>query len=129
MSLFDNAKFVQVIGGLVALLWSFIRSLEFYRDTQQTKFGSILQKIDGIAEAAVVETYHGYVEELKRGNRNGPGSKLSHEQAVIARNRARATAMHSAREAGIDILKIIGEDGLAVAIEYAIKRQKGRVEA
>ena len=123
--LLNDPRVLEIIAGLVALLWGAIRSTEFYRSIRDGRIQTLMAHIEEAVEAGVVTTYQEYVEGIKRGI---GGGKLTPEQTRNARAAARMSAINNARARGIDLLKTIGEDGIALAIESAVKRQKGIAE-
>lgn len=123
-ALLQSPEALNVIAGIVTALWALFRGTEWYRSIQASRAATLMGHVEDAVEGAVVATYHDYVEGIKRGGILEP-PRLTAEQAHNARVAARSSAIHNAHALGIDLIKILGEDGIALAIEAAVKRQKG----
>ena len=121
-ALLENPDALTVIAGIVASLWAMFRGTDWYQSIQAGRAATLMGHVEDAVEGAVVATYHEYVEGIKRGV---GGGKLTPEQARNARLSARASAISNGHKLGLDLMKIVGEDGLALEIESAVKRQKG----
>ena len=120
--LIESPEALTVIAGIAGFLWAMFRGTDLYRSIMAGRAATLMGHVEEAVEGAVVATYHEYIEGIKRGV---GGGKLTPEQARNARLSARASAISNGHKLGLDLLKILGEDGIALAIERAVKRQKG----
>jgi len=97
------------------------------------KIGLDLDKIkaDELLEQAVVDTYHGFVKDIKK-DPNGDG-KLSKEEAKqaldMAMDKAKGLSKDVAKQGGKDLFASWGKEALQWGIEKALSKIKGEAKA
>jgi hypothetical protein len=75
-----------------------------------------------VIQLAVAWVYNGYVKPAKDGS---PDGKLSDAQRQEARNKAVEKAKAIAKERGLDLNKVLGEELLEMYVQLAVGKAKG----
>ena len=108
---------LAVIGTLVAALWALARTGRWYTTLRDERFRRTLL----ILEAAIEETYRTYVQAIKAARADG---KLTDAERRHARQLARDRAIALGRQAGIDLLRELGEPFLDMWLTRLVNQAK-----
>lgn len=108
---------VTLLGTVVGGLWAGFKSSEQYQRMQQRRYRKALLAL----ESGVERTYQNYVKAIKAGRADG---RLTEDEKKRARAMARSQAVATAKEAGVDLLSVIGKDFVDVWISRIVTRRK-----
>jgi len=109
---------MTLVGTVIGGLWAGFKTSEQYQRLQQRRYRKALLAL----ESGVERTYQNYVKAIKAGRADG---RLSEDEKKRARAMARAQAIATAKETGLDLLKVIGKDFVDVWISRIVTRRKG----
>lgn len=109
---------ITLLGSAVGAVWAGFKSSEHYQRAQRLRFQKALLAL----ESGVERTYQAYVKAIKAGRSDG---RLTESEKARARSLARTRAIALAKEAGVDLLRVIGEDYVDVWIGKLVRRRKG----
>lgn len=119
------AEWFQALCLIIAGIWTVIKTTDWYKGRKDSR---LMRALD-ILYGKVQETYSdpGGVREQKRASADG---KLTLEQANTAMEKTIRMAKVEAKEAGIKLEKVIGNDGqIRAKIEERISSMKNRMAA
>ena len=105
--------FLELLAAVVAVIWALPRVSDWRERVRQGRLDSLMI----LAEQAVLETYHAYVEEIKRGREDG---KLTLDEAHKARALAEAELLGLAADQFPNLAREYGTAGLEALIERAV---------
>jgi hypothetical protein len=109
---------ITLLGSAVGAVWAGFKSSDEYQRVQRLRFRKALLAL----ESGVERTYQAYVKAIKAGRADG---RLTEEEKARARSLARTRAIALAKEAGVDLLRTIGEDYVDVWIAKLVQKRKG----
>lgn len=109
---------ITLLGSAMGAVWAGFKSSEHYQRAQRQRFQKALLAL----ESGVERTYQAYVKAIKAGRSDG---RLTESEKARARSLARTRAIALAKEAGVDLLRTIGEDYVDVWIGKLVRRRKG----
>lgn len=110
---------LTLVGALFTAVWTFFRSRSWFQQAKRSRYRRALQAV----EAAVEETYRGYVRDIKHAREDG---RLTDVEIRRARNRARERAISLARRDGADLFTELGEDFIDYWITRSVNKLKRR---
>lgn len=105
--------FLELLAAVVAVIWALPRVSAWRERVRQGRLDSLMI----LAEQAVLETYHAYVEEIKRGREDG---KLTLDEAHKARALAVADLLGLAADQFPNLAEEYGQAGVEALIERAV---------
>lgn len=108
---------ITLLGSAIGAVWAGFKSSEEYQRIQRQRFRKALLALEG----GVERTYQAYVKAIKAGRADG---RLTDDEKARARSLARTRAIALAKEAGVDLLRTIGEDYVDVWIGKLVKKRK-----
>lgn len=109
---------ITLLGSAIGAVWAGFKSSEQYQLLERRRFQKALLAL----ESGVERTYQAYVKAIKAGRADG---RLTESEKARARSLARTRAIALAKEAGVDLLRIIGEDYVDVWIARLVRKRKG----
>lgn len=109
---------ITLLGSAMGAVWAGFKSSEHYQRAQRQRFQKALLAL----ESGVERTYQAYVKAIKAGRADG---RLTESEKARARSLARTRAIALAKEAGVDLLRVIGEDYVDVWIGKLVRKRKG----
>jgi hypothetical protein len=109
---------ITLLGSAIGAVWAGFKSSEQYQLLERRRFQKALLAL----ESGVERTYQAYVKAIKAGRADG---RLTESEKARARSLARTRAIALAKEAGVDLLRTIGEDYVDVWIARLVRKRKG----
>lgn len=109
---------ITLLGSAIGAVWAGFKSSEQYQRLERRRFQKALLAL----ESGVERTYQAYVKAIKAGRADG---HLTESEKARARSLARTRAIALAKEAGVDLLRTIGEDYVDVWIARLVRKRKG----
>ena len=109
---------ITLLGSALGAVWAGFKSSDEYQRVQRLRFRKALLAL----ESGVERTYQAYVKAIKAGRADG---RLTEQEKARARSLARTRAIALAKEAGVDLLRAIGEDYVDVWIAKLVRKRKG----
>ena len=114
---FDSESGLAFVGATVAFVWALARTGRWYTRLRDQRFRRALH----ILEAAIEETYRTYVQAIKTARADG---KLTEAERRHARQLARDRALALGKQAGIDLLRELGEPFVDLWITRLVNQAK-----
>jgi hypothetical protein len=116
-SVLGSEQGIVWLGTALGAIWTLFKSSECYQRIRGKKSDQALQ----VLESAVEETYRTYVQAIKAARADG---RLSGEEKKQARQLAKERAFALAKQQGLDLLRLLGNDNIDLWLTKSVNRLK-----